>query len=55
MCPVCISNMAVTVIGLTSTSGLTAMVMTWRGEKKDQSHAETQEKTKKRDAKGTHA
>ena len=55
MCPACISNLAVALIGLTSTSGLTAMVMTPRGTKKEPIQTETQKENDASDEGGNHA
>ena len=43
MCPACIPNIAMALFGLTSTSGLAALVMTKRTEK-DSNSSETKDK-----------
>lgn len=55
MCPACISNLAVALIGLTSTGGLTAMVMTLHRTKKDSIQTETQKENDASDEGETHA
>lgn len=55
MCSACISNLAVALIGLTSTGGLTAMVMTRRGTKRAPIQTEPQKDNHASDEGGTHA
>jgi len=44
MCPACIQNMAIVLVGLTSTSGLAALVMTRQSPKKDPATNEISDK-----------
>jgi len=55
MCPTCISNLAVALIGLTSTGGLTAMVMTVHETKKASIQTEMQKENDASDEGGTYA
>ncbi len=54
MCPACIPNIAIALLGLTSTSGLAAVVITKRS-KKESSATETSECEKPKQQGDTHA